>query len=107
MNFKEQMAADLDVFFNTEEFGVDVTYNGTTVTAVVDTYDAAYQMSPEVRNTEATLLVKTVDVPAPADGDVVVIDSVTYQVTLPVAERDPMGNYFRLTLTEQMTRVEI
>ena len=107
MNFKDQMAADLNVFFNAEEFGVDVTYNGTTITAVVDTYDAVYQMYPQVRNTDVTLLVKTTDVPDPANGDVVVIDSVTYQVTLPVADRDPFGNYFRLTITEQMTRVEI
>lgn len=105
--FKDQIAADLEIFFNPEEFGRDVTYNGTVIAAVVDAYDSSYQQFPQVLNAEATLLVKTADVPDPADGDVVVIDSVTYQVTLPVVERDPMGLFFRLAITEQMTRVEI
>ena len=104
MTLKEQMEADQDVFFNPEEFGRIVTYNGVDITAIVDSHDFGYEQYPEVRNAEVSLLVKSADVSDPKAGDSVILGEDTYQVYDPV-ERDPMGLFFRLALGRQMVRI--
>lgn len=36
MSFKDHLAADLGIFFNTEEFAENITYKGVAVPAIVD-----------------------------------------------------------------------
>lgn len=70
MAFKDQMAADLATFFNANEFGESIIYNGSTIVAVIDRLAQPGFISNNVAN-YADVLVKKSDVP-----------SVQYQATV-------------------------
>lgn len=79
MTFKTQLSADLPMFFNTDEHAESVTYNGSSIVAIVD-YEEDLDERPGGRFVGATMRVKASDVAAPAYRDVVVIGSETWQV---------------------------
>ena len=69
------------MFFNTDEFGVSVTYNGgeTPITGVVEYGDDGYKFGSEVAKI-ATLWVKASDVASPSYRDTAVISGTTWRV---------------------------
>ena len=76
MTLAEQLATDLSVFFDENDFGRPVTYNGSDIFALVD-----YGMNSRAENARtARVIVKQSDVPAPAYRDTVVIAGVTWRV---------------------------
>lgn len=76
MTLKTDMLADMSVFFNTDEFADDATYNGSGITAVLcSDSDGADSIG-----TTAMLFVKKSDVLAPAYGDTIVISGNTWRV---------------------------
>ena len=78
MTLKTQMATDLAVFMNTDEFADSVTYAGATISAVV--IEEESEMTAERTVKRATLFVKESDVSAPAIYDAVEIDSSMWNV---------------------------
>lgn len=83
-------------------FGVPATYNGAEITVCVQGYDTQIEQYPEVWVAAATIDVRATDVPAPAIGDEVIMDGVTYQVG-DIVSRDELAA--TLALTKQMVRV--
>jgi hypothetical protein len=83
-------------------FGVPATYNGADITVCVRGFDTQVEQYPEVWVAAATIDVRAADVPAPAIGDEVVMDGVTYQVG-DIVSRDELAA--TLALTKQMVRV--
>ena len=77
MSFESQATADLAACFN--EFAETVTYNGSSISAVVD-YEESIDEQQNSTITNASLTVKASDVTSPTYRDVVVIDSVTWHV---------------------------
>lgn len=97
MTLADQLTTDLPVFFDTDDFGQTITYNGSSIIAIVD-----YGISPAGENARtARIVVKASDVPAPAYRDLAIIGSDTWRVF-----RDPKqevavkgdGHVWELTL---------
>lgn len=91
MTFKTQMAADVAVFINTDEFGTSATYeaNGTgarsTVDVVLDpSLDLA--MSSPGQAALATIMAKKAQVPAPTRYDLFIVDGVEWRVDQVLAD---------------------
>ncbi len=83
-------------------FGVPATYNGTDITVCIQGYDTTIEQYPEVWVAAATIDVRSSEVAEPQQGDMVVLDGVTYQVG-DILSRDSLGA--TLALTKQMVRV--
>lgn len=82
MTFKTDMATDLTTFFNANEFGESVTYTpatgaASTITICFEDENLSSQAAPTPSDT-MTVLVKYTDVTAPARGDKLTINSVTW-----------------------------
>jgi nitrogen regulatory protein PII len=91
MTLRAIIAADLDdVFFDVDEFAESITYNGTTIMAIVE---YGKQRAKDAIVFDAEILVKASDVPIPTYRDTVVIDGVTFKV-LQDAESQPSGDGF-------------
>lgn len=79
MTLKTDITADLDdVFFDTDEFAEEITYNGASINAIVE-YGVNLTHG-ETAAAQAQILVKKADVSAPQPRDTVVIGSTTYTV---------------------------
>lgn len=77
-DFTDMIASDLDdVLLNTDEFAQEITYNGTTIKAIVE---YGKQKAKDSIMFDAMITVKASDVPSPAYRDPVVIGSDTYRV---------------------------
>ena len=78
--FKEQMAADMPVFFNTDEFAVDVLYDDGTgavgITAIMNDGDGGTGRNADA----ATILVQKADVPNPQYRHTFTIDGELWQI---------------------------
>ena len=78
MTLKQQMIADLDIFFNTDEFAEEITYtpaggSATTITMIPDAQNAGIQsVAPE--SDSMIIYVKTSDVPSPNYKDTFTIN---------------------------------
>lgn len=79
MSLRDQMASDLSIFFNTDEFGETISYNGQSFVAIVD---RLAQPSFDGNNTAtyADVMMKSTDVPNIAYQDIVQFDSYTWIV---------------------------
>jgi len=75
MNFKQQMAEDLKIFYNADEFAIAVLYNGVTIQALnVD--------DMEVSDTEQFVLsFISSDVANISQGSQMSIDDIVYEVS--------------------------
>jgi hypothetical protein len=73
------MAADLDAFFNTDEFADSATYNGATINGI---FTDAFQLSTVggMETSSPQFETKTSSVSSAAHRDTLVINSVTYYV---------------------------
>jgi len=69
---------DLDVILDTDEFAQTITYNGTSIKAIVK-YGEERESDASV-SFDAVITVKTSDVATPAYRDTVVIGGVTFRV---------------------------
>ncbi len=78
MTLKNDIAADADVFYDTDEFGQSMTYNGTEIVGVIES--GSERMENMVASPALQVRVRQVDVPAPAVDDRVVTDGRTYRV---------------------------
>jgi hypothetical protein len=79
MSFKDQLALDLSIFFNTDEFAEEIVYNTKVIKAIVKT---VANLSIEGNNIleRLNVLIKREDVANPVFGDSIVINSVIYTV---------------------------
>ena len=79
MSFKTQIATDLDVFLDTDEFAQEITYAGGTVNAIVILDD----LTPELgaASNQGLIYIKISDLSsAPSYRDSVVTDGATWKV---------------------------
>ncbi len=75
------MISDLDVFFNSSEFAVDVTYLAATIQGIFDApFKSAVEGEMGIESTLPQVLVKTSDVPSAVHGQTMTIDSIVYQI---------------------------
>lgn len=102
MTLKEQMNLDLDVFFNTGDFAVMVTYipgdgsGALVIPAVIDFSPAASGVPAD----QAMMYVRESDVDAPAYRDTVMVDGLEWRVHLgPGSRIRKMGGVWALALT--------
>ena len=83
-----EVAADLGVFFNSDDFGTSATYtpDGGSASTITVLFDKPFNSVPmdsgevDVESNTPTCLCQTTDVSAAAHGDVIVISSTTYHV---------------------------
>jgi hypothetical protein len=79
--FKDDLTNDLEIFLNSDEFAVDVTYLGNTIQGIFDDeFSSAVQGEMGVESTVPQVLLRTSDVPNVAHGETMTINSVVYQV---------------------------
>jgi hypothetical protein len=102
MTFASQIAADLGVFFNTDEFAESATYNGTSILAVEDEVSERNTGQPGFASPLFAVFIKAADVPRPKGGDTVVFRSVRCRVgQFPVAQ----GALWRIELLQDTVQV--
>jgi hypothetical protein len=74
-------AEDLTQFFDTDDFGVAATYNGSaTVNGIFDNGFSAIGNEPGVEGSMPAFTCRAADIPSVAHGDTLVISAVTYTV---------------------------
>ena len=79
--FKQDLTNDLDIFLNSDEFAVDVTYQATTIQGIFDDeFSSAVQGEMGIESTVPQVLVKTSDVPNVAHNEAMTINSVVYKI---------------------------
>jgi hypothetical protein len=79
--FKEDLTNDLEIFLNSDEFAVDVTYLGDTIQGIFDDeFSSAVQGEMGVESTVPQVLVRTSDVPNVAHSQEMTINSTVYKV---------------------------
>jgi len=105
MTFKEMMRLDMDeVFFNPDEFGEEVSYNGMTITVVEITGGSEQTSIPGVENPTRSVLVRQEDVASPKGGDTVMMDGATWYVQ-PGATLD--GGAWNVSISKRVERVGV
>ncbi len=81
MTFKDDLLNDLDIFFNDDEFAIEVTYNLVTFNGI---YDNAFiedqQGQIQIETLEPQIMVKTSDVTGLTHGETMTVNSVAYKV---------------------------
>ncbi len=79
--FKDDLTNDLDIFFNSNEFAVDVTYLAATIQGIFDApFKSAVAGEMGIESTLPQVLVKTSDVASAVHGQTMTINSVVYQI---------------------------
>jgi hypothetical protein len=74
MNLKEQLSNDLDIFYNSNEFGVVATYKTNEIVVI-------YEEDVEINNTENRVISgKASDFNTIAIGDIIEIEGVSYEI---------------------------
>jgi len=104
MSFRSQLTTDLDVFFNTDEFGIEITYtpNGgsaTTITVVPAGKSESIQSPPPAED-EADYKVKASDISSLSAYDTFTISGTTYYF------KERLGGEHSLIQTLRLTRSE-
>lgn len=81
MTFKTDLTNDLDIFLNSNEFAIDITYNSTTIQGVFDAeFSSAVEGEMGIESTVPQVLVKTSDVSSAVHGETMTINSVVYNI---------------------------
>jgi hypothetical protein len=83
-----EVANDLNVFFNSEDFGASATYtpSGGSASTITVLFDKPFNSIPldtgevDIESNTPTALCKTSDVSSAGHGDVIVISSTTYHI---------------------------
>lgn len=79
MSLKDEMAADLSIFFNSAEFAESVTYNGSAILAIINRQAEPTFIGDNIAD-YAEILIKKSDVASPAYQDIIQFDSATWIV---------------------------
>lgn len=98
MSLKDQMASDMAIFFNKDEFGEDITYNGATITGIPEhgtDRDRGVGWDSNAEASIATVMVQASDVNSPLPSDEVVIRGKVWTVSRIIASDE---NTFTLEL---------
>lgn len=82
MSLADDLAGDLGIFFNLEEFAVKAVWKGTKEVAAIfeDPFTAAGAAGAEVESSAPVAHVRTADVSGIAQGDTFKIGTVTYTI---------------------------
>ena len=83
MSVKDQMAADVGIFFNLDEFGEQAQYNGVDIVVVPEIGESnrkGNSITADGQSNQAWFWVSEIDVPEPASGDEITHKSITWQV---------------------------
>ena len=80
MDFKEQLAADLDIFINPDEYGGFLNIDGVDVLAVVEKREGEAEGRPGVNVSELEMWVKESDLTPPKIGQRLMINGLEYYV---------------------------
>lgn len=79
--FAEQLASDLGIFFNDDEFAESATYNGKVITVVEAAVSERNTGSPGFASPTFGIFVKASDVARPKGGDIVTFRGVSCRVS--------------------------
>ncbi len=83
MNLKDVIDSDVGVFFDTDEFGKPVIYNGQNITALVEIGEgSSTKTNPNDRQKnyeDAIFGIKIADVASPSVGDTLIYNGIEYQ----------------------------
>ena len=81
MTLKDDITTDLDTFLNSDEFGVNITYDAGTIKGVFDNeFIESNQDEISVEDFQPQVIVKSSDIPGLSHGDTMTIESVDYNV---------------------------
>ncbi len=80
MTFRDQLSADLDIFFDKDEFAIEATYNGKPINLVPETTMLQSTSLPGVLVPGMTIFIMQDQVATCKQGDKVVAEGVTYYV---------------------------
>lgn len=82
MTFKDDLTTDLDIFLNSNEFAVDVTFNAATIRGIFDNEFIALleREGIGVEGAGPQCLFKTSDVSTAIHGDTMTIESIVYNI---------------------------
>ena len=81
MTFKDDLTNDLDIFLNSDEFAVDITYNAGTIQGIFDDeFSSAVQGEMGIESTVPQVLVKSSDVVGIAHADLMTINTIVYKI---------------------------
>ncbi len=82
MTFKEDLLTDLDdVFFNNDDFSVDVTYKLATIQGIFDNeFFESVDDSVGVETTAPKVIVKSSDVVGAVHGETMTINTIDYKI---------------------------
>lgn len=78
MTLKDDIASDASVFYDTDEFGETMTYNGSEIVGVIES--GSERVENMVASPALQVRARQSDVPEPAVDDRVVYDDRTYRV---------------------------
>lgn len=81
MAFKDNLASDMSVFFNTDEFSEEILYNGETVKAIIDRLRQP-QIDGDTSADYAQVLVQKSQVNNPKIHDILVFDDKAWVVEI-------------------------
>ena len=82
MTLKSDIASDLPVFLNSNDFAVTVTYNSTSIVGIFDdAYKGINLATGEIESTDPQVIVRASDISGLEHGATLIINSVTYYVT--------------------------
>jgi hypothetical protein len=74
MSFKKQLESDIDVFYDTDEFGVTALYNGAEISVI---FTDQFEVQSEQHK---MITVRSVDVPNITLGETLEINGITYTI---------------------------
>ncbi len=79
--FKQDLTTDLDIFLNSAEFAVDITYNAATIQGIFDAeFSSAVEGEMGIESTDTQAFVKTSDVSSATHGETMTINSIVYNI---------------------------
>lgn len=105
MSFATALTQDLSTFFETEEFATTVTYDGSSVSAIIDYGDSGrnVEYNRDFKADRGTLYLKVSDVAKPSYRDEVVISGDTWYV---MREIESKGTIWEIGI-ERIERPEL
>ncbi len=82
MTFKDDITTDLSTFLDSNEFAISITYGSTTIKGIFDnSFEAIDLDENSVENTQPQVIVRTSDITGLKQGDIFIINSISYNVT--------------------------
>lgn len=81
MTFKSDLTDDLGIYFDDEEFAVEITFNAGTIIGIFDNeFISAVEGEIGVESTAPQVLVKSLDITSSAHGQTMTIEGTDYKI---------------------------